>query len=44
MKEMNANKIRAVAQTSRLPFDGLRANSGGLKLYDFSVRPELVEG
>jgi len=38
-----ANKIRAVAQTRRLPFDRLRANGGVLKSFEFPVHAELVE-
>jgi hypothetical protein len=40
---MNAKCQRAVTQTHRLPFDGLRANGGMLKSCDFSVHAELVE-
>ena len=43
MTDINANKIRPVAQTNHLPFDRLRANGGMLKPFNFSAHAELVE-
>ncbi len=41
--KLGVKSCRAVAQTSRLPFDRLRANGDMLKSCDFSAHAELVE-